>query len=267
MKTEHYQTIEVSKNQQVITVALNRPDKKNAMSFAMMRELLHLAGNLKKQRSIRAVILTGAGEDFCAGIDLSDLNQPKEQAFALWELIKPCQSLFQRVCLVWRYLPMPVIAVINGHCLGAGLQLVMACDIRIATADSKFAIMEAKWGLVPDMGITQSALGVVTADVLKELAMTARMIEGSAAKELGIISHLSDEPMSQAESLIAEIEARSPDAVLASKRVINRMYKQSVCTLYQEKLWQTKLLLGHNRKLAMKKAKDSSVKFIKRQFS
>ncbi len=266
MKTNHYQTIDVTINEQVATVTLNRPSKKNAMSFAMMRELLHLAKQIKKERTLRAVILTGAGEDFCAGIDLSDLNQPKEQAFALWELIKPCQSMFQRVCLIWRDLPVPVIAVLDGHCLGAGLQLVMACDMRIATHNSKFAIMEAKWGLVPDMGITQSALGVVSSDVLKELAMTARIIDSDSAKALGVVSHLSDDPMSEANSFIAEMKNRSPDAVLASKRVINRMYKQSACTLYQEKLWQTKLLLGHNRKLAMKKAKDTSVQFIKRQF-
>ncbi len=266
MKTSHYQTIKITENNNYLTVTLNRPEKKNAMSFAMMRELVHLAKQIKKQKKLRAVILTGAGDDFCAGIDLSDLNQPKEQAFALWELLKPCQSLFQKVCLTWRELPIPVIAVINGHCLGAGLQLVLACDVRIATANSKFAIMEAKWGLVPDMGLTQSALGVVTADVLKELAMTARMIDGNEAKELNLITHLADNPLNYAENLVEELKTRSPDAVLASKRVINKMYQQSTCTLYQEKIWQTKLLLGNNRKIAMKKVKDTSVEFIKRQF-
>lgn len=261
-----YNTITVTTAKQITTVTLNRPDKKNAMSFAMMKELITAAKQIKADKNVRAVILNGAGDTFCAGIDLSDLNQPKNQAFALWELVKPWQSLFQKVNLVWRDLPVPVIASIHGHCIGAGLQLALACDVRIANKYSKFAVMEAKWGLVADMGLTQSAYGIVKADVLKELAMTARMVEGSDAKKLGLVTHLAIEPMDKAMALAEELKIRSPDAVLASKRVINRMHKQSAVTLYQEKMWQTKLILGKNRKLAMKKAKDSSIEFVKRQF-
>lgn len=263
-----YKMLQVSSdaNNDIITVKLNRPQKKNAMSFAMMHELIAVAKQISRDKTIRAVILTGEGDSFCSGIDLGDLNQPKNQAFALWELVKPWQSLFQRACLVWRDLPVPVIAAMQGHCLGAGLQLALAADIRVSDTDCQFAIMEAKWGLVPDMGLTQSALGVVRADILKELAMSARIIDGEAAYKLGLISHLEAEPLMFAQQLAAEFVTRSPDAVLASKRVINRMHAQSPMTVYQEKCWQLKMMLGHNRKKALNKIKDASIRYGKRQF-
>lgn len=264
--TYQYHTLQVSIGEEILTITLNRPHKKNAMSFEMMRELITVAKRISKDKTLRAVIIHGAEATFCAGIDLKDLNQPKNQAYALWELMKPSQSLFQRVCLVWREVPMPVIAVLEGHCIGAGLQLALACDVRISSLECQFSIMEAKWGLVPDMGLTQSALGVVRADVLKELAMSARVIDATAAKQLGLISHYYDAPLEHAKSLAAEFAERSPDAVLASKRVINAMYQQSTVTLYQEKLWQIKLMLGRNRNRALQKAKQASTVFDKRQF-
>lgn len=265
---KNYKLLELSESNDVLTVTLNRPDKKNAMSLNMMRELINVAETLKKDRSIRAVIINGAGNTFCAGIDLGDLNSPKNALFGLYELLKPNQSIFQRVCLVWREVPMPVIIATHGYCIGAGMQLAFACDIRITSPDCQFSILEAKWGLVPDMGLTQSALHVVRADVLKELTMTARMVPAAEAAELGLVTHVDDAPYERAQALAAELIERSPDAVLAGKRVINYMTKQSGCALYKEKMWQLKLMGGgRNRKLAIKKAKDSSVTFLKRQFS
>ena len=264
--TYQYETLQVSATDDILTVTINRPEKKNAMSFKVVEELIAVAGRISKDKTVRAVILNGAEGTFCAGIDLGDLNHPKNQAFALWELVKPWQSSFQQVCLVWRELPIPVIAVLEGHCIGAGMQLALACDIRISHPDCQLSIMEAKWGLVPDMGLTQSALGIVPADVLKELAMTARMLNGEQACALGLVSHCHETPLIQAQELAAELAQRSPDAVLASKRIVNAMYQQSALTLYKEKLWQMKLMLGRNRKLALKKAKIATTEFGRRQF-
>ncbi len=264
--TYQYKTLQVSITENIVTVTLNRPQKKNALSFELINELVKIAEHIRKDRSLRAVILNGAQGTFCAGIDLGDLNNPKNKAYALWELVKPWQSLFQRVCLVWRELPVPVIAVLEGHCIGAGMQLALACDVRISHPDCKLSIMEAKWGLVPDMGLTQSAFGVVRADILKELSMTARMVDGTQGQQLGLVSHISDTPLEQAQEMAYEFAERSPDAVLASKRVINAMYEQSALTLYKEKVWQLKMMLGHNRKVALKKAKEASTTFAKRQF-
>lgn len=264
--TYQYQTLQVSVAENILTLTLNRPNKKNAMSFEMLRELTVVAERISKDKMLRAVIINGAEGTFCAGIDLSDLNQPKNKAFALWELIKPWKSQFQRVCLVWRDVPVPVIAVLEGHCLGAGLQLALACDVRISSTDCKLAVMEAKWGLVPDMGLTQSGLGIVRADILKELAMSARIINAEQAKQLGLVSHCSESPLEHAQTLATEFAQRSPDAVLASKRIVNVMYQQSALTLYKEKMWQMKLMFGRNRKFALKKAKDAAVTFSTRQF-
>lgn len=259
------QTLTVTTNHAITTICLNRPDKKNAMNFVMMRELLAVAHALKARQDIQAVIITGADKDFCAGLDLADLNHKKNLSFALWELAKPSRSLFQAVCLVWRDLPMPVIAVIEGVCLGAGLQLALGADIRIATPQARLAILEAKWGLVADMGLSVLAQGIAP-DVIKELAMSARMIDGKQARHLGLVSHVNETPMAHAQALAEEFATRSPDACLAVKRLINNMYPTSAWRLYQEKYWQIKLLLGQNRKIAIKKVKDHAQNFVKRQF-
>lgn len=262
-----YQLLKLTEANDVLTVTLNRADKKNAMSLDMMRELIDVATRLKKDRRIRAVIINGEGDIFCAGIDLGDLNNPKNALFGLYELVKPTQSIFQRVCLVWREVPMPVIIATHGYCIGAGMQLALGCDFRITSPDCQFSILEAKWGLVPDMGLTQSALHVLPVDVLKELTMTARMVKADEAKALGLVTHVDEKPYERAQALAAELQTRSPDAVLAGKRVINYMTKQSSLALYKEKMWQLKLMGGgRNRKLAIKKAKDSSVSFLNRQF-
>lgn len=264
--THEYQALQVSLTDDILTVTLNRPQKKNALSFQLVNELVTVAERIANDKSIRAVILNGAAGTFCAGIDLGDLNNPKNQAYAFWELIKPWQSLFQRVCLVWRDVPVPVIAVLEGHCIGAGLQLALACDVRISHPDCQLSIMEAKWGLVPDMGLTQSAFGVVREDVLKEMAMSARIVDANEGQKLGLVSHCSETPMEQAQELAKEFAQRSPDAVLASKRVINAMHQQPATTLYKEKIWQLKMMLGRNRKLALRKVKQASTTFAKRQF-
>ena len=121
----HYHNLDVSVTDNILTVTLNRPQKKNALSFGLVNELVKIAARITEDKTLRAVILNGAEGTFCAGIDLGDLNNPKNQIYAFWELIKPWQSLFQRVCLVWRDLPIPVIAVLEGHCIGAGLQLLI----------------------------------------------------------------------------------------------------------------------------------------------
>ncbi|MDO4223211.1 MAG: crotonase/enoyl-CoA hydratase family protein [Acinetobacter sp.] len=248
-----------------VIITLTRGDKRNALNFRMMEQLIWLAKQIRTWRDVRAVILQGDGESFCAGLDLSEIKQAKNRKKVAWELLKPSQSLYQKVCLIWQSLPVPVIAVIHGHCIGAGLQLALACDFRFATENCQFAIMESKWGLVPDMGFTQSTCHIAP-DVLKELTMTARIFDSQTALALGFISAINENPWQHAEQLIAEIAQRSPDAVLASKRVIQTMQRPSAYRLYQEKLWQIKLLIGKNQAIAVKKAKDHSLQFLQRQW-
>ncbi|MDO5650630.1 MAG: crotonase/enoyl-CoA hydratase family protein [Moraxella sp.] len=258
------QTLHLHTHKHILTITLARPAKKNAMNFAMMRELISVAKHAKQDKSLRAIIITG-GTDFCSGLDLAVFGSPTSMAIAAFELIKPTPSLFQEVCLIWQSLPIPVIAVIDGVCLGAGLQLALGADMRISSPQARFAILEAKWGLVADMGLTHTAQGI-RADTLKELAMSARLINSDTAYTSGLITHIHDEPMTQALVLATEFSQRSPDAVLAAKRLVNGMHKINTWALYQEKLWQLKLIAGYNRTLAIKKAKDNSLSFIKRQF-
>jgi enoyl-CoA hydratase/carnithine racemase len=257
----------VQKKGPIATVSLNRPDKRNAMSFALLRELIVTAKHIKKDKSIRVVILTGNGAAFSAGIDLSDLNDPKKALFAAWELLKPNQSLFQKAFLVWQDLPVPVIAAVHGHCLGAGMQLALAADVRISTPDCHLSIMESRWGLVPDMGITRTLKGLVPLDIAKELTLTARILSGTDAKTLGLVTHLAADPLVAAEALAAELLTRSPDALLAAKRVLNAMEHQPRRALRLEKLWQLKLILGKNSKIARKKDKNPALEFSPRQFN
>lgn len=258
--------VKLEKKNGIATVSLNRPDKRNAMSFALLKELVRIANLIKKDRSIRCVILTGEAQVFSAGIDLSDLNNPKNTAYAVWELIKPGQSLFQKAFLIWQDLPVPVIAAIEGFCFGAGMQLALAADIRIAHPNTQMSIMESRWGLVPDMGLSRTMKGIIGLDLAKELTLTARIFDANYAKDIGLVTHLDESPLVKAQALAEEMLNRSPDALTAVKRVLDAMQHNSNKSLRLEKIWQLKLLLGKNSKLARKKDKNPDIQFLPRQF-
>lgn len=258
--------LRVEKSQGIVTVSLNRPDKRNAMSFALLHALVKTAKEIKKDRSVRCVILTGEAQVFSAGIDLKDLNAPKNTAYAAWELIKPGQSLFQKAFLIWQELPVPVIAAIEGYCFGAGMQLALAADIRIAHPTTQMSIMESRWGLVPDMGLTRSIKGIIGLDLAKELTLTGRVFNGQYAKEIGLVTHLNEHPLQHANDIAQELLQRSPDALMAAKQVLDAMEHQPKKSLHLEKMWQLKLLLGKNSRLARQKDKNPDVVFLPRQY-
>ena len=258
--------LRIEKQDGIATVYLNRPEKRNAMSFALLRELVSTAQNIQKDRSIRCVILTGAAHVFSAGIDLADLNSPKNKAYATWELIKPGQSLFQKAFLIWQELPVPVIAAIEGFCFGAGMQLALAADIRIAHPKTQLSIMESRWGLVPDMGLTRSIKGIIGLDLAKELTLTARIFDGNYAQQIGLVTHLDADPLAKAQLIAQEMLQRSPDALIAAKRVLHAMEHAPKKSLRLEKIWQLKLLLGKNSQIARKKDKNPELQFLPRQY-
>lgn len=258
--------IDVEYKNHIAIVRLNRPEKRNAMSFELLKQLLQTAEQIKKNRHIRCVILTGEGQVFSAGIDLADLNNPKNRAYATWQLLKPGQSLFQKAFLIWESLPIPVIAAIEGYCFGAGMQLALAADIRIAHPTTKMSIMESRWGLVPDMGLTRSLKGLVAIDIAKELTLTARIFDAEYAQNIGLVTHLNESPLVHALSLAEEISQRSPDALQAAKQVLSTMLHQPNRSLRLEKVWQLKLLLGKNSRLARQKDKNPDIQFLPRQY-
>ena len=139
----------------------------------------------------------------------------------------PVPNWFQRAAHDWVEVPVPVIAAIHGDCLGGGLQIALAADIRIATPDARLSVMEVKWGLIPDMSITRTLPRLVGIDVAKELAYTGRVISGSEAHALGLVTHLAEDPLAAAQELAAEIASRSPDAVRGPKRLFDESWTGS----------------------------------------
>jgi enoyl-CoA hydratase/carnithine racemase len=259
--------LDIDHHDGIATVRLNRPDKRNALSFELLRALRTLARDLRRDRRLRAVILAGRGEAFCAGIDLGELGNPRNRLFAFWELLKPGASLFQQAFLCWQQLPVPVIAALHGHCYGAGMQLALGADIRIATPDCQLSIMEARWGLVPDMGLSRTLRGLVAPDVAKDLTYSARVLSGADAQALGLVTRLAADPLDAARVLAQEYAGRSPDAIQAAKQVLDAMTHGSPRrALALEKRWQLRLLLGRNAGIARARAKEPGRAFEPRQY-
>lgn len=210
----------------IATVTLNRPAKKNAMSFEMMAELVETANTLAATDGLRAVILTGADSCFCSGIDLESLMSMAPQMDKVRdEILNPPKGAsanrFQAPITIWASLNVPVIAALEGVVYGAGAQLALGADFRIAAPGAKLSIMEAKWGLIPDMGISQSLPKLMRADAAMELIMTGRVLEANEALNLGLITRIADDPLNAALEFARKIAGKSPDAIKASKQLVN----------------------------------------------
>jgi enoyl-CoA hydratase/carnithine racemase len=211
----------------VADVRLNRPDKINALDPAMFEALVETGEGLKKDPSVRAVVLSGEGRGFCAGLDFGSFQQmadsPKRRP-AVVDLAKREGGIAnrgQQAAYVWFEMPAPVIAAVHGPCLGGGFQIAMACDIRIVARDVKMSVLEVRWGLSPDMTGTQLLPRVVGLDVAKELTFTGRMVEGEEALQIGLATRLSDAPLHDALVLAHEIAGKSPPAVKGAKALLN----------------------------------------------
>jgi enoyl-CoA hydratase/carnithine racemase len=202
-----------------------RSDKHNALDQAMFEGLMNAAAQLAEDNSVRVVVLHGEGKSFCSGLDIASFMSGQGGTGVLLERDSDRLANFaQRVAYDWSLVPAPVIAAIHGNCFGGGLQIALGTDIRIATPDAKLSVMEVKWGLVPDMGITQSLPRLVPIDVAKELTFTGRVVPGSEALALGLVTRTSDEPLAAALALAEEIARRSPDAVRAAKRLYDQTW-------------------------------------------
>ncbi|MDS1115698.1 crotonase/enoyl-CoA hydratase family protein [Gordonia westfalica] len=208
----------------VATVTLNRAEKHNALDTAMFDALLDVTSELAADRRVRAVVVHGAGKSFCSGLDISSLGGNGLADSLLERDDADRGNHAQRVSLDWRHVPAPVITVIHGNCFGGGLQIALGADIRYATPDARLSIMEVKWGLVPDMGITQTLPGLLAADVAKELTFTGRILSGTEAHDLGLVTGTADDPLSRALDLAHEIAAKSPHAVRAAKQLYDETW-------------------------------------------
>jgi enoyl-CoA hydratase/carnithine racemase len=219
------QRVRVQVEDHVATVTLSRPDKHNALDLAMFDGILAAAEEVRTTPGVRAVVLHGEGPSFCSGLDLMSLmSQPGAIDDGNSALTGEVPNRFQKVAYDWVTLPVPVIAAVHGACLGGGFQIALGADIRIATPDCRLSVMEAKWGLVPDMSITRTLPRLVGIDVAKELTFTARVFSGEEGHRLGVVTRVAEDPLSEARQLAAEIAWRSPDAVRAAKRLFEESW-------------------------------------------
>jgi len=208
-------------------VRLNRPDKLNAVDAAMFSGLVEAGETLKADTSVRAVVLSGEGRGFCSGLDFASFQAmgSGDMGASLGDVPRRDEgritNVGQQSAYVWTELPVPVIAAIHGPALGAGFQIALAADIRFIAPDAKMSVLEIRWGLVPDMTGTQMLPRLVGLDVAKELAFTGRMISGEEAVDLGLATHLADDPRAAALELARDIASKSPHAVRGVKKLLN----------------------------------------------
>ena len=208
----------------VAQVRLIRSDKMNALDPEMFEQIIKAGQALHKMKGLRAVVLSGEGPSFCAGLDTSSFGrEPSSDEPSLTERTFGNSNKFQQVATQWRKLPVPVICAIHGVCFGGGMQIASGADIRVAAPDARMAIMELKWGLVPDMGGYALWRGLVRDDVLRELVYTNRQFTGEEAQEYGLATFVDSDPHARATAIANEIANRNPHAIRAAKRLHNKM--------------------------------------------
>ncbi|HQR27045.1 MAG TPA: crotonase/enoyl-CoA hydratase family protein [Nocardioides sp.] len=240
----------------IAQVRLSRPDKLNALTLPFLDELVATAHRLRRDKTLRAVVIAGEGDGFCAGLDFaSALKDPVAIGRAFVPRPWRGTNTFQEACWAWRRLPVPVIAAVHGHCLGGGVQIALAADFRYASPDSTWSVLEGKWGIIPDMSGIRSLAELVGIDTAKRLTMTAEMFSGKEAHELGLVTVLDADPVAGATAFAQQLAGRSPDALAAAKRLFNDTWTSSPRrTFARERMEQVFLLASRNAKIAREAA-------------
>ena len=219
----------------VADVRLNRPEKINALDPAMFGAIVEAGEALKLDPSVRAVVLSGEGRGFCAGLDFSSFQAMADGGRsearggaagegvggAIGETGGRTTHLGQQAAWVWTEVPVPVIAAVHGPCLGGGLQVALGADLRIVAPGATLSVLEVRWGLTPDMTATVVLPRLVGLDVAKELTWTGRTVDGEEAVRLGLATRVADDPRAAALDLARELAAKSPDAIRAAKRLFD----------------------------------------------
>ena len=238
----------------IADVRLNRPEKMNALDPAMFDGLIEAGEAVKADPSVRAVVLSGEGRAFCAGLDFGSFQAMAGSAgddqgrptgdVELGRKDGRITNRGQQAAYVWNEMPAPVIAAVHGACLGGGFQIALAADIRIVAPDVKMSVLEVRWGLVPDMTGTQLLPRVVGLDVAKELTFTGRMVDGAEAVRIGLATRVSDTPREEALALAREIAGKSPQAVKGAKVLLNLAGTVSLAEGFQAEERTISALIG-----------------------
>jgi len=213
--------VQLSIDNRIATVRMSRPEKRNALDADMFDGLIRMGERIIADKSVRAVVLHGEGKAFCAGLDFgSFMGSPDLMQRLLSRGDESVANMAQRAGWIWQEVQVPVIAAVHGVAFGGGLQIALGADIRYVTADSQFSVMEIKWGLIPDMSITQTMLELISLDVAKELTFTGRIISGTEAVVLGLATRVSEDPLAEALETAKLIATKSPHAIRAGKALL-----------------------------------------------
>jgi len=207
-------------HQGVAHVQLARGDKLNALDRQMFSELTQAGLQLAADNTLRAVVMSGQGRAFCAGLDLSLFADPELRAW-LRDSDATGANAAQSAVWIWRRLPVPVIAAVHGTAFGGGLQLMLGADFRYIAPDTRLSIMEIDYGIVPDICGTQLWTELVRDDVVRELMYTGRIFSGEEAVALGFATRATNAPLEEALACAARIAGKSPHAIRAAKRLAN----------------------------------------------
>ena len=245
----------------VADVRLVRADKMNALDAEMFEALVAATDRLAKEKGLRAVVLSGEGRAFCAGLDMGRFAAMKdkggngipggEKRDLTVRTHGPANSAQQAVW-GWRQLPVPVIAAVHGVAFGGGFQLALGADMRFLSADARMSIMEIKWGLVPDMAGTPILSSLVRDDILRDLTFTRRIFSAQEAHAYGLATRICDDPRGAALEVAREIAAKSPDAIRAAKRMLNNLSVDPGPALLAESVEQQKLIGSPNQTEAVR---------------
>ncbi|GAB3097553.1 crotonase/enoyl-CoA hydratase family protein [Aestuariicella hydrocarbonica] len=262
--------VSVNINNHVADVRLNRAEKMNALNIPMFEAIRDVGKQLAADKSIRAVVLSGEGRGFCAGLDLANFTDP--EVFA--DPFGPGRggfypNFYQLPGYAWKAIPVPVICALHGVAYGGGLQIALGADIRIAHPEAKLSVMEIKWGLIPDMSASQTLRDLVRLDVAKELTFTGRVVTGQEAVQLGLVTSLSDDPREAALAMAAEIARRNPNAIAYGKYLLNNTrHGDDLEGLRVEERLQAKILKSPNQiESVMSEMEGREGQFSDREFT
>jgi enoyl-CoA hydratase/carnithine racemase len=234
----------------VADVRLARPEKLNALDTAMFEALARTGEELAGDAGVRAVVLSGEGRGFCAGLDFSGFaamgtgRGGEAGVGALGRTDGRITHLGQQAAYVWHEMPAPVIAAVHGVALGGGLQIALGADIRIVAPDARLSVLEIRWGITPDMTATMMLPRLVGLDVAKELTFTGRMVSGEEAARIGLATRVSQTPREDALALATEIAAKNPHAVRGAKRLLNQSGLVSVADQFASERSTITSLIG-----------------------
>ena len=253
--------VSISVSDGVADVRLVRADKMNALDQPMFQALVDATDRLAKEKGVRAVVLSGEGRAFCAGLDMGRFAAMKDNGGNgipggenrdLTIRTHGKANFAQQAVWGWRQLPVPVIAAVHGVAFGGGFQLALGADMRFLTPDARMSVMEIKWGLVPDMAGTPILASLVRDDILRELTYTGRIFSAQEAMAFGLATRICDDPRTAALETAREIAGKSPDAIRAAKRLLNKLSVDPGPALLAESVEQQKLIGSANQTEAVR---------------